>query len=1129
MAIFHLTTHTMSRAAGHSAVAAAAYRAAEKMVDERTGEVFDFTRKAGVLSAEIVVPQGISAPDRESLWNAAEAAEKRKDSRTAREWRLALPHELNEAERKALATQMGQALAERYGVAVDVCIHAPDKNGDDRNYHAHMLATTRRIDADGTLGAKATIELANKDRAKLGISGTSQGDLVDIRREWAELTNEALARAGLGERIDHRSFADLGVQLTATRHIGGDAMAMDRRGKSAERMDIHSADRKEQARQIVESPEILLDKITATKAVFNRRDIATELSRYIDDKDQFQTLLIKLENSSQLIELETATGREPARYSTREFIEVERHMADGAERLANSGAHRVSETTIATAINGAGTLSAEQQHAVEHVCKAGSLAVVIGDAGTGKSFSMKVAREAWEAQGFNVRGAALAGKAADELQAGSGIQSRTLASLEHAWKQGRDKLESRDVLVIDEAGMVGSRQLGRVLAAAEKAGAKVVLLGDDKQLAAIEAGAALRAVVQHVGAAEITEVRRQRHAWAREAGQAFARGSVSEGLQAYSDRDCVKLHETRKSAREALANAYVADKGLGSQIILAHANADVLMLNDAVREARKGKGELVGSARFMTDRGGREFSTGDRVVFLKNDASLGVKNGTLGSVKQAQDGRLEVLLDSGETRFVEAMQYAAIDHGYAVTIHKAQGVTVDRAYLLATPGMDRSLTYVGMTRHREAATMFAANEDFNARSTGSLLNHGAAPYENDPKNHRSYFVTLQNSAGQIQTVWGVDLERAISHRGAKLGDQIALEHAGSETVRLPTGQSVERNVWQVLDAQQLTSEKLAQTLGRERVKESTLDFANRRNFDGESVLRRWIERGREKIETLASRATKALEHAKEKFGFTTSVKASLVNAVPPENKRELPAPKKSASERAAEHAKAKMERPAATKSPQTLDEVQEAARKHVTAEILAQGRNPQHFTAEINRKAEEATVQWARNHASPVPRTRPHAEQDSRDEQALEKLVLQHTAERTGRAARLTAKLEHLSENNSQKFRTHQRAQPQEPRGLAAMLGAKAKYAIDLALWQQRARQLSQRFADLQRRLKVAARIAQGPLDARRLALAKVKREQPDLSQRVDVLRGIRRTDQQKQQREQLQKQIKPRDQGHTR
>ncbi|WP_241169302.1 MobQ family relaxase [Serratia marcescens] len=250
MAIYHLNTHTIGRAAGHSAVAAAAYRSASSLVDERTGEVFDFTRKGGVLSSEIVTPAGVPVPERAALWNAAETAEKRKDARVAREWRAALPHELNEADRKELATRMGQAIADRYGVAVDVCIHAPDKEGDDRNFHVHMLATTRTIQADGTLGAKAVIELANKDRQKAGIPGTSQGDIIEIRQQWAELTNEALERAGISARVDHRSYADQGVELTPTKHIGSDAVAMDRRGLEADRIDIHNADRQEQARQM---------------------------------------------------------------------------------------------------------------------------------------------------------------------------------------------------------------------------------------------------------------------------------------------------------------------------------------------------------------------------------------------------------------------------------------------------------------------------------------------------------------------------------------------------------------------------------------------------------------------------------------------------------------------------------------------------------------------------------------------------------------------------------------------------------------------------------------------------------------------------------------------------------------
>lgn len=769
-------------------MAASAYRSASQMVDERTGEVFDFTRKEGVLSSEIVAPSGVPVPERSDLWNAAESAEKRKDARVAREWRAALPHELDDAGRRELATRMAKSIAERYGVAVDVCIHAPDKGGDERNYHVHILATTRTINADGTLGVKSVIELANKDRQKAGIPGTSQGDIADIRREWAELANAALERAGISARIDHRSYASQGVDLTPTKHIGSDAVAMSRRGLEADRIDIHNADRQEQARQIGERPEIILDKITATRAVFTRRDIATELNRYIDDASQFQSLLAKLENSPLLVELEADTGREPAKFSTREMIDAERAMVESAERLFKAGKHSVSERVMSAAIDGAGTLSDEQKNAVRHALQPGSLAVVIGDAGTGKSFSMKVAREAWQAQGFNVIGAALAGKAADELQAGSGIESRTLASLEFAWKNGKDTLTGRDVLVIDEAGMIGSRQLGRVLKAAEQAGAKVVLLGDDKQLAAIEAGAAFRGVVQRVGAAEITEVRRQKEAWARAAGQQFARGSVAEGLAAYAERGHVKIHDSRESARDALAVAYVGDQGKGSQIILAHSNADVQALNVAVRDARKERGELAGSAHFGTERGSREFAAGDRVVFLKNDRDLGVKNGTLGTVERAENGSLAVRLDSGESRQVQASQYAAVDHGYAVTIHKAQGVTVDRAYLLATPGMDRSLAYVGMTRHREAVTLFAGAE--------------------------------------------------------------------------------------------LAGGKLAQVMGRERAKESTLDFADRRGFDGESVVRRWMERGRAKVAELADQMQRAMRQTLARHGRPDLMPATDIAGTP---------------------------------------------------------------------------------------------------------------------------------------------------------------------------------------------------------------------------------------------------------
>lgn len=239
MAIYHCTTKPIARSAGRSAVAAAAYRSGSELVDQRTGLVHDYTRKAGVLSAEIVMPDGGTA-DRSELWNAAEAAEKRKDSRTAREWIVALPSELDDKSRAELARAFAGELAQRYGVAVDVAIHRPDQEGDQRNHHAHLLTTTRQVSrgADGIeLGAKAAIELGDKDRAKAGIEGRSSHDIEQLRERWANLANDALERAGRAERIDHRSLAAQGIDREATTHLGPVATDMERRGRASDRGD----------------------------------------------------------------------------------------------------------------------------------------------------------------------------------------------------------------------------------------------------------------------------------------------------------------------------------------------------------------------------------------------------------------------------------------------------------------------------------------------------------------------------------------------------------------------------------------------------------------------------------------------------------------------------------------------------------------------------------------------------------------------------------------------------------------------------------------------------------------------------------------------------------------------------
>lgn len=205
MAIYHCSTKPLARSSGRSAVAAAAYRSGDCLVDERQGIEHDYTRRRGVIHAELVLPEGAGAWTRAELWNAAEKAEKRKDARTAREWEVALPEELGDKDRQDLALRFARGLASKYGCAVDVALHAPDREGDQRNWHAHLLATTRKVTA-GAFSEKCEIELSDAKRLSLGLA-PARIEVEAVRQMWAQEVNRQLTTVRRPERVDHRSLA----------------------------------------------------------------------------------------------------------------------------------------------------------------------------------------------------------------------------------------------------------------------------------------------------------------------------------------------------------------------------------------------------------------------------------------------------------------------------------------------------------------------------------------------------------------------------------------------------------------------------------------------------------------------------------------------------------------------------------------------------------------------------------------------------------------------------------------------------------------------------------------------------------------------------------------------------------
>jgi len=641
----------------------------------------------------------------ERLWNDVEAFEVRKDAQLAREVEFALPREMTQAQGIELARDFVQAEFVDRGMIADLNVHWDMAEDGTPKPHAHVMLTMRSVDENG-FGQK--------------VRDWNRTETVERWRErWAKLANERLAELDIDARIDHRSLEAQGIGLEPQTQIGAPAQRIEGEGlEAADRAEMHREIARNNGARIIADPSIALDAITHQQSTFTRRDVAMFAHRHSDGIEQFNEVTGGMRSAPKLVAL-GADGRGEDRFTTREMIEAEQRLHRAAELMDEKERHGVRDADRQAALARAEArglvLSGEQAEAFMHVTDGRDLGVVVGYAGTGKSAMLGVAREAWEAADYEVRGAALSGIAAENLENGSGIASRTIASMKHGWGQGRDVLTSRDVLVIDEACMVGTRQLERVLSHAAEAGAKVVLVGDPQQLQSIEAGAAFRSIHERHGSAEIGEVRRQREDWQRDATRDLATGRTGDAIHAYDGHGMVHAAPTREQARDDLIDRWDRERQASpdqSRIILTHTNDEVRALNEAARERMREAGDLGDDVRLTVERGERSFASGDRVVFLQNDRGLGVKNGTFGTIEQVNERSMSVRTDDGRSVAFDFKNYDRIDHGYAATIHKVQGMTVDRTHVLATPGLDAHSSYVALSRHRDGMDLHYGHDDF---------------------------------------------------------------------------------------------------------------------------------------------------------------------------------------------------------------------------------------------------------------------------------------------------------------------------------------------------------------------------------------------------------------------------------
>lgn len=702
MAIQFARCAYVSRSTGGNACRKASYNQRDVIRCERTGELFSFKERGGNVHHEIMLPDGANEKFKNSsvLWNEVERCEKRKDSQLQKEFVIALPDDTQVTfeDRLELTRRFVNTHFVEKGLGVQLDIHEPDE--EEKNWHAHLLITTRRFSEDGLSFEKIKArDLDPTIKKGFVVEADVWGEL------WRDLQNTYFEEKGYDLKVDP-------IAIVPQEHLGPVRMRHHMNDAIARSQLLQKANE-----QLSQDPGSVLEALTRNRAVFSEKDVDHFLKKHVGMEERKQVVEEILHHPSLVPLYNKETGDKTTYFTTKEVRTEEDKLLRFAASVEKRSVSSLSPEAAAKGLEGR-AFSEEQLKAYELCVQSGqNLSLIQGRAGVGKSYVLAGIRMAHEEEGYRVIGLAPTHKVTNDMLQSGFKEAKTCHSFLFALKHGKMALNSNTLVVIDEAGMLGTELSVELFHAVKTSGAKLVLVGDDRQLSSIERGGAFRALLDRYESAELKDVRRQTISWQKAVSEDLSRGDVKSAVQTLHQNDRIDWKDTREEALTSLLKAWAEDSQTNppeTWLILAQKNVEVDALNLGVRDILRAQGKL-GDVELicMTSRGKAAFAVGDRIQLTKTDKEQGLINGKFGMIEQIDETAktMTVCFDSGEKQQINPSTYDGLRHGYASTVYRAQGATLKHVYGLHSNTTNQATNYVTLTRQTHSLSLFVSRDE----------------------------------------------------------------------------------------------------------------------------------------------------------------------------------------------------------------------------------------------------------------------------------------------------------------------------------------------------------------------------------------------------------------------------------